>query len=576
MTIKAARGGSATIRTQLGRALAIALLPVLALGVVQAFLAFGEDAGAREAGLRLAAERSAITVHARIEAGSLLLRTLSMESVGLNCAQRLAEVRDRVPGYVNLVRFDRIGRIVCAAGDVPQDFNRRDASWFVELQRGEKLVVARPTQGEFGPEAGVLAGTPILDSSGAFDGALVAVINLNSLQPDIGVDRSLPTGTAVAFADGEGRFFAQSADNAFASPPAGWTTIAAREGLNYIAAAPDGRQRAHAASALVGDDLFVLLSAPIQSAGAWAQTNLMSNIVPPILAFVLALAAVWVVSEQVVIRWLNYLQRIAAIYARGRFTVRPVKADAAPPEIREFAETLDIMADAIVARDHSLRESLAHKDGLMREIHHRVKNNLQVISSLISMQQRALADPAARAAMHDTRQRITALALVYRALYEGPDLRQVDLRGFLEDLIAQLLGSDAIHGHSVRTAISVDELVIDPDKLAPLALFAVEAISNAQKHAFAGRGGKLTVRFKVDGDRARLEIANDGEGGAALGAGVGRTLMQAFARQLGGEATFEPNDQGGLTARLDFPAPGEAPGDPSPQMAKTKRNQAAA
>jgi two-component sensor histidine kinase len=575
MSIKAAWGRPATIRSRLGLALAIALLPVLALGVVQSIQAFRADAAAREAGLLLAAERTAITVRARIEASALLLETLSPEAIGLHCTQRLAAVKNLVPGYVNLVRFDRIGRIACAAADVPQDLARRDAPWFDQLRKGDDLVIAQPAGSDFGAEAGVLAATPILDEKGAFDGAIVAVISLASLRPDLTADRSLPIGTAVAFADSGGRFIVYSDPQAFGRPPPDWTQRAVRAPLNYSAVAQDGKLRVHAAAALVNDDLFVLMSAPVQSIWAWAQKNLLSSIVPPILAFVLALAAVWVVSEQVVIRWLHYLQRIAAIYARGRFTVRPVKADTAPPEIRELAETLDIMADAIVARDHSLRESLAHKDGLMREIHHRVKNNLQVISSLISMQQRSLGDPAARAAMHDTRQRITALALVYRALYQGPDLRRVDLKSFLEDLIAQLIGGDAIHGQSVRTELTADDLIIDPDKLAPLALFAVEAITNAQKHAFAGRGGRLSVKFSVRGDEASLEISNDGPGGAALGEGVGRTLMTAFARQLGGEAQFEPNPEGGLTARLNFPTPDERPAE-APSPPKLKRNQAAA
>jgi two-component sensor histidine kinase len=229
-----------------------------------------------------------------------------------------------------------------------------------------------------------------------------------------------------------------------------------------------------------------------------------------------------------------------------------------PPEIRDLAETLEDMADAIVGRDASLRASLAQKDALMREIHHRVKNNLQVITSLLNMQQRALADPGARAAMTDTRQRISALALIYRALYQGPDLKKVDLRHFLEELIAQVVtSSEHEPGASVRTELDADDLIIDPDKLAPLALFAVEAITNAQKHAFAGRGGVLRVRFKVDGDEARLEIADDGPSGAGSRneESVGRTLMTAFARQLRGQSEFTDNLWGGVTAALIFPTP---------------------
>jgi two-component sensor histidine kinase len=238
----------------------------------------------------------------------------------------------------------------------------------------------------------------------------------------------------------------------------------------------------------------------------------MLRLLAPLLAFVLALAAVLYATEQAVIRWIVYLRRVAAIYARGRFTVRPLQAERAPPEIRELAATLDDMAAGIVARDASLRDSLGEKDALMREIHHRVKNNLQIISSLLNMQQRALTDPAARTALNDTRQRITALAQIYRALYQGPDLKRVDLRPFLEELTALLLAGDMSTGGPIRTEVHADPLVIDPDRLAPLALFAVEAITNAQKHALAERGGTLTVDFFVRGEEAELAIGDDGPG----------------------------------------------------------------
>jgi two-component sensor histidine kinase len=131
-----------------------------------------------------------------------------------------------------------------------------------------------------------------------------------------------------------------------------------------------------------------------------------------------------------------------------------------------------------------------------------------------------------------------------------------------------------LHGPGVRTDLSVDALVIDPDRLAPLALFAVEAITNAQKHAFAQRGGVLTVNFHVRGDEAELEISDDGEAteDALVASGVGRTLMTAFARQLRGQAELVRNASGGVTARLLFPTPAIDPVG----SAATPGNQAAA
>jgi two-component sensor histidine kinase len=197
-----------------------------------------------------------------------------------------------------------------------------------------------------------------------------------------------------------------------------------------------------------------------------------------------------------------------------------------------------------------------------------VKNNLQVITSLLNMQQRALTDPAAREAMSDTRQRITALALIYRALYQSPDLRSVDVRQFLEELVAQLSSGEGGRPSAIRTELEADDLEIDPDKLPPLALFAVEAVSNARKHAFDQEtGGLIRVRFTVGSDEVVLDVIDNGRGldSEAQGeGGVGRTLMSAFARQLRGQMSIDAADGGGSHVRLAFPPPEPPTSEPQP------------
>ncbi len=548
-------GSLSTIRIRLTAALAAALLPVLILGGVQSSLAFKREAEAKRESLAAAAERSASTARARMEAADILLQTLAPGSVGAQCVQRLVQVTERIPGYANLIRFDRIGRVACAAGDVPQDPMRGRQPWFEALERGDRLVITRDPGANYAAEPALLAAVRDTAPDHSFDGALVAVITLRSLAPSL-TDRALPAKSEVALAGADGQYINFTNPDAFAALPSNWKTQADDRGsLVWYAADRRGERRVYSAAPLVGEDLYVILSARSEGLFSWAQLNPLTGLAYPILTFALALVAVMVATERVVIRWIAYLQRIAALYGKGRYSVRALQADRAPPEIRDLAQTLEDMADAIVARDGSLRESLAQKDSLMREIHHRVKNNLQVISSLLNIQQRALTDPTARSAMSDTRQRITALALIYRALYQGIDIKKVDLRAFLEELTAQLISSETLRGLAVETEIRADTLVIDPDRLAPLALFAVEAITNAQKHAFAGRGGKLTVDLAVNLSEAVLSISDDGPASedAISGQGVGRTLMIAFARQLRGFSELVRNDKGGVTARLVFP-----------------------
>lgn len=557
-------GPATTIRVRLGVALALALMPVLLLGAAQSVLSFNHERLQAKSALQAAAQRSAATTRARMEAAGVLLETLTPGSVGLTCAHRLHDISRRLSDYANLIRFDSIGRVECSAESVPADPDRRYRAWFARLPgESEMTVVSRPGV-EYAREPSILAAVRASNPDGSFAGALAAVIPLSKLRPEAD-DPGLPQGAEVAISDRSGNVLSTTNAKAFPPLPGAWTERAlAAHGTIAYGRDRDGRSRVFSVAPLVGDELFVVLSAPSQGLLSWARLNPLSGVVFPLLAFLLALTTVMLVSEQAVIRWIAYLQRVAAIYARGRFTVRPLAAEYAPPEIRDLAGTLDTMAATIVARDRSLHESLAHKDGLMREIHHRVKNNLQVISSLLSMQERSLTDAAAKQAMSDTRQRITALALIYRALYQGPDLKRVDLGPFLQELTAQLLVGDTAPHPTIATEMRADPLIIDPDKLAPLALFSVEAITNAQKHGLADQGGQLRVEFRVMGPEAQLIISDDG--GVSRGhaptppeaveaKGVGRTLMMAFARQLRGRASIETNALGGLTARLTFPTP---------------------
>jgi two-component sensor histidine kinase len=559
-----------TIRVRLTAALAAALLPVFVLGAAQSALSFHREGVAIRENLGAAAQRSAASARTRLEGAEILLETLAPGAVGFQCAQRLAQVSQRLPGYANLIRFDSQGRVACAAAGVQADPQRTARPWFRQLAQGQTLTITRETGAVYAGAPAVLAAARATRADGSFDGAFAAVIPLASLRPSLS-DPVLPRRAEVALADQTGHYINATRPEAFPELPANWRVQTREQGeLVWYGDDREGHRRIYSATPVVGEEIYVVLSAPSPGLWSWAWLNPLSSLLLPLVTFGLALASVSVATDRVVVRWIAYLQRIAALYARGRLSVRPIQAGAMPPEIRELAETLEQMADAIVGRDASLRDSLAQKDALMREIHHRVKNNLQIISSLLNMQQRALSDPAARAAMSDTRQRITALALIYRALYQGPDLKRVDLRPFLEELTAQLIAGEMLHGPAVRTELHVDALVIDPDRLAPLALFAVEAITNAQKHAFAGRGGTLTVNFRVRGMVGELEIADTGQAKAETlaASGVGRTLMTAFARQLRGAADLSLNEHGGVTAKLVFPIPPpEQLGDGSPEGA---------
>ena len=561
------------IRFRIGFAMAIALLPLLPLGGFQAQAAFRAQDTERRSDLQLAAERTAASARARLDSTGLLLLALRPEALENYCEPRLSDLVDRLDGLDGLAHLSATGAPVCASRALgsasPAWLTQARASpWFQRLGSGEGTVLARAPAVP-GQPAGLIVAIRLERPMGRFDGAMLALVPLSSLEPDVD-DPSLPEGSQAALTDADGRLLTASDVDAFTlsgdDQLAGWVQRA-RSGASAIFEADDasGRHRVYAGAARAGRDVYALLSAPAPGLLSWARLNPVGTLFMPLLAWALAFFMVMLVSERVVIRWLNYLERVASIYAKGRLSVRPVQAMNAPAEIRVLARTLDELAESIVTRDAALTASLEEKDALMREIHHRVKNNLQIISSLLSMQQRALTDPASKAAVGDTRQRISALALIYRTLYQSDDLRYADARIFLTELVGQLVASETARGQLITSSIEADSLVVDPDKLAPLALWLVEAVTNAQKHAFIGRGGDLKVRFSVRGETSVLEVQDDGPGVSETHrAGVGRTLMGAFAKQLRGTVEMVPAEGGGTIARMTFATPeAVVPTDPA-------------
>ena len=285
-------GPDTTIRVRLGVALALALAPVLLLGAGQSFLAYQREAADRQAVLEPAANRSAAAARARIEAAGILLETLGPGVIGMDCSSRLTEVRQRLGGYANLIRFDRIGRVACAAGDVPADPERRDRDWFRALAGGRAQIVTVTPGASYAAEPALFAAVRTADPKGGFS-VLAAVIPLSSLRPELS-DRSLPRQSQVAVVDRRGEILSVTDPAAFPDDVAGWVDRAAGRGSVLVYANDDdGVRRAYSVAPLVDDDVFVILSAPSRGLFATAWLDPMSGIVFPLIGFAVALLAVF-------------------------------------------------------------------------------------------------------------------------------------------------------------------------------------------------------------------------------------------------------------------------------------------
>ncbi|MEW6667383.1 MAG: histidine kinase dimerization/phosphoacceptor domain -containing protein [Thermodesulfobacteriota bacterium] len=213
---------------------------------------------------------------------------------------------------------------------------------------------------------------------------------------------------------------------------------------------------------------------------------------------------------------------------------------------------LNIMEDVIQAKDalkereEHLKTSLREKEVLLKEIHHRVKNNLQIISSMLNLQLPYLKDGQAVDLFKESQNRVHSMALIHEKLYQSESLAKIDLPEYIRSLTASLFLSYGVSERSIRPKISVEDISVDIDTVVPCALIINELVSNSLKHAFpdswrqAGRIGEISIQLgQHAGDELALTVSDNGIGlppGFAMekGESLGLKIVNVLVRQLRG------------------------------------------
>ena len=211
-------------------------------------------------------------------------------------------------------------------------------------------------------------------------------------------------------------------------------------------------------------------------------------------------------------------------------------------------------------RDH-LTRSLAEKEVLLQEVHHRVKNNLQIIASLLRLQADTLDIPAAEA-LRQSQHRVESMALIHEQLYESSDLRQVNLAEHAQLLLSKLLYAYGAGPERISACVNMQPLMLGVDQAIPAGLILNELVSNSLKHAFPDdRKGRIDVEGGLAGDCVVLLVRDDGAGlpesfDPAQSTSLGLRIVQILSRQLKGSLQIQPGGlkKGGSEFRITFPA----------------------
>lgn len=551
------RAASSTLRRRLVATLAIALTPVLILGAVSAYRDAREAIQARSNQLLLVAGAAVDGVDQSIDEAELLLGLFKDEIGTKNCIPVFEKLAPSLPALSSVIRFDKDGVAMCASTGT-SGFKMSNPDWNTALRHEVQTLRTDAFYGQTSDDWIFAVFRRVDAADGSYDGSVSMGLRSRSLA---GFARAsiLSEGVEVAIADQDGRVFGS---DRFSAIDKTWIASAAeaREAKMFVFNQA-GKPPMDVVIKPVGpSNVFAVISR--ESPGLWSEFTIqpVSSLGLPLLAFSIALLAVWLAIDSLVLRWLSRLIRIARVYGAGRYAFRASDSiSTAPNEIAELADALQDMATDIDQRDRDLKAAIAVRDAAVKEIHHRVKNNLQIVTSFLNLQGRQLQDLEARQAIAAARHRIDALAIVHQTLYQHERLELVSMRPFLQGLIDHLAEALGMATQNISISQTYDDIERPADDAIPIALFLVEAVTNATKYAFNGtKGGQVVITLTRDNTGGVcLRVSDNGVGYDTTAAdapkGLGSKLMTAFARQLGAKLEIVSAPGEGSTISLYMP-----------------------
>ncbi|WP_375457594.1 sensor histidine kinase [uncultured Enterovirga sp.] len=437
-----------------------------------------------------------------------------------------------MPHWTTLSLVDAAtGRIVVStraeARDEPSEARLRDV-----VAGGKPLIETRPIQA--GQDGGILLYVPVVRRE-ATRFVLLMTFNAKEIQ-DIVLRQPRDGALLSVVVDGEHRILARSHGfDAIGTEvmPTFQEAIKGRESGLINATSREGEPIASAfrRSPLTGWVSITSISRResdgLMSRTVWATSA--AGALSLILAGILAVFIIHTVMERRVSE-----ERLAASRALGDL------------DARLLATTQEALGEQ--------RKAASEREVLLREIYHRVKNNLQIVQSLLRLGSRDL-HPDQREPFENAVRRIGAMARVHTLLYNSPDLASIDFKDYLDELLKELSEGFAAGERGIEHVLDANAMRMPLDTAVPLAFIAVEILTNSFKHAFPeGRAGRITVEVGRGESSAVLRIRDDGVGMKSGGASkrrLGLTIVRKLVQQIGG--TLEEPPPGSSVFVVRFP-----------------------
>lgn len=530
------------MRGRMAVLLGLAMLPAgaiamqVGLNAVSARESAFEEALGRRALQSIAVERG--TIDEIREMLRVLAATPDLRQIEAgDCREWLGSVAARYSYLSSIAVTDERGEVRCSVPAAPDGFRPQPSPLRRTAMARDGFTMGFVERGALTHEPVLGALEPIRNADGRRIGFVSASVRVEELRELLDRGRALD-GAHAALVDSEGRIIAESSVDHERPVPGLPTAQQVRRMLGPNPSFIEVKNGDAVVVPIQAPDIYAVMSwIPDQPAWRrWAGVGF--SLAAPLLIWLLAIGAGWFAIEIFVARPLSSLEAAARSFARGEEVNDSPALASAPEEIRSLRRTLAAMAKTLRGREQRLIEALGEERALLREVHHRVKNNLQMVASLLNIQARNARDESEAWGLARAHDRVQLMALVHQRIYASGEVRELRLDDLAAEIARQLVQSRGVQAKEIRLKTDLGEARTDVDRAVPLTFLIGEAVS-AALDGLADTDGELCLYLRQDADgEVRFVIDAGPEMPAATTPST--RLIDAFARQLGATLGRDP------------------------------------
>lgn len=544
-----------TLGFRLGMLLSIAILPIGMISILQTLHLSREAERSSEIAIQgrtaaAAAGERALLQGAIGTADALGSSVLTLLGDPAACSEMMRDFVQRSATFVYAGFTDTTGRNACSSADGVVDLG--NSPHFLQFMREPGTLITASANGRASGQSVVIVSQPLYREQDLL--GYVAVSLSHDLLRSTHATAYWSDGARILTFNSAGQSLVgdfESDNDPAAILPKGMTldALIPLTDTTFSAISNSGEQRVFSVVAVVPDLVYALGSWSPQLTGiAGLTVSRLAAVLFPVALWAVSLAVAYFAVYRLVLRHVRELRSQMRRFALGNRDAPPPILEGAPGEIRDVSETFHNMARILIRDEAAMEEVVAEKTVLLKEVHHRVKNNLQLIASIINMQGRMIDDTDAKRVLRSVQDRVASLATIYKNLYQAEHLDSVEADRLIRDIIGQMSTATVVNDQSIQIDTQLDPLVLLPDQAVPLTLLTTEAFTNALKYAGKAEGQErawVRVQLRVDDEgNAVLTIENSlGQPLNSLeGTGLGSQLIEAFAMQLDTETEVTATD----------------------------------